>query len=153
MTAASLTWDYEYQIEHDGNSCAYWITAIRSEAVFDQRRSWVRPEHRRPEILAHEQGHFDLTQIYKRLMDERAAELIGSRRHCEGDTIEQASSFTQRDAAESVQAVFDAIWTRYMSAQREYDAQTSHGIAAGSQRRWSDRIRAGLESGTWPDSA
>jgi len=153
MTAASLTWGYEYQIEHDGESCAYWITEIRSEAVFDQRRSWVRPTHRKPEILAHEQGHFDLTQIYKQLLDERAAELIGLRQRCEGSTIEQASSFTQRDAAESVQAVFDAIWTRYMAAQRAYDEQTAHGISAGTQRRWSEKIQSALESGAWSDPA
>lgn len=149
MTAASLSWGYEYQIERGEDDCAYRITAVRAQAIFNQRDSWVRPGHRNPTVLAHEQGHFDLTQIYKVILDERASELIGRRNACEGDSLEAASSFTEKDAAALVQALFDEVWQAYLAAQATYDQLTRNGTEPQAQEEWTGRIERALRDGRW----
>ena len=149
ITAASIRWGYEYRIERNSGDCAYRITSVHSEATFGRRDSWVRPEHRNAAVLIHEQGHFDLTQIFERMFNERAAELIGVRNSCEGSTFEEASKFAERRAAALVQTVFDSIWQGLATAQAAYDGQTRHGIETEPQTLWTNRIRRALRTGVW----
>ena len=149
ITAASIRWGYEYRIERNSGDCAYRITSIHSEATFGPRDSWVRPDYRNAAVLIHEQGHFDLTHIYERMFAERAAELIGVRNSCEGSTLKEASRFTEQRAAALVEAVFDDIWQGLTATQAAYDDQTRHGIETDSQTLWTERIRRGLQTGTW----
>lgn len=149
ITAASLRWGYKYRVERDSSYCAYRITDIHSEATFSQRDSWAKPDYRIAAVLTHEQGHFDLTQIYKRVLDERAADLIGVRNTCAGSTLEEASRSTERAAAALVQALFDGIWQQLSVTQAAYDYQTQHGIATEPQKRWTESIQRGLRTGNW----
>ena len=103
-------------------------------------------------VLNHEQGHFDLTQIYKLILDERAHHMIGVRDTCEGDTIEEASEFTNKRAAGQVETLFDDVWQQYTSTQETYDEQTRHGILMEMQNLWTDKIRRGLRLERWGDS-
>ena len=151
LTAASLSWSYQYEIERDAISCFYRITDIHAQAIFDRGDSWVKPDHRNAEVLNHEQGHFDLTQIYKLILDERAHHLIGARDTCEGDTVEEASAFTERKAAEQMETVFKAVWQKYASTQETYDDQTRHGILIETQNLWTEKIHRGLRREQWND--
>ena len=149
ITAASIRWGYEYRIERDGGDCAYRFTNVHSEATFGPRDSWVRPDHRNAAVLIHEQGHFDLTQIYERMFEERATTLIGVRNPCEGGTLAEASKVAAAHAAALLQTVFDGIRQRLTAAQAAYDDQTRHGIETQPQMLWTDRIQRGLQTGTW----
>ena len=151
LTAASLSWSYQYEIEHDASSCFYRITDIHALASFSQGDSWVKPDHRNAAVLNHEQGHFDLTQIYKLILDERAHHLIGARDTCEGDTVEEASEFAEKKAAEQVETVFKAVWQKYSSTQETYDEQTRHGILIETQNLWTEKIHRGLRREQWND--
>lgn len=151
VTAASLSWGYDYKIERNGDACAYWITGVRAQAVFDQADSWVRPGHRNAAVLGHEQGHFDLTQIYKLILDRRMSALVGDRRPCEGDTLEKASRSAEARAAERARIVFEDVWRRHLSTQQAYDGQTRHGLETEAQALWTERIRRGLRLGTWDE--
>lgn len=149
MTAATLSWGYEYQIERDDESCAYWLTDIHAEAIFNQRESWVRPGYRNASVLGHEQGHFDLTQIYKLILDDGADELIGRRNPCEGGSIQEASRFADESAAELAHVLFDDVWQQYLATQERYDAETQHGTVSDAQSRWTESIQRRLRSGQW----
>ena len=151
-TASSLSWSYQYEIELDAVSCFYRITDIHAQAIFNQGDSWVKPGHRTAAVLNHEQGHFDLTQIYKLILDERAHHMIGVRDTCEGDTIEEASEFTNNRAAGQVETLFEDVWQRYTSTQETYDEQTRHGILTETQNLWTEKIRRGLRLERWDDS-
>jgi hypothetical protein len=153
MTAASLSWGYEYRIERDERACAYRITSVRTDAVFNQNESWVRPGHLTVAVLGHEQGHFDLTQIYKVILDARAGALVDRQRRCEGGSLDAASRFTERDAATLMRGLFDEVWEEYLATQTEYDRHTRNGTATEMQRRWTDSIRQSLRSGRWAPPA
>jgi len=149
MTAATLRWNYEYALEREASSCRYWIEQVDSEAVFNQADSWVRPGYLTEPILRHEQGHFDLTEVFKRELDSRTADLVGARAACSGPTLDAAVATAERGAAERVQSVFNAVWETYAATQALYDRRTQHGTLAGEQALWSEAITAALASGRW----
>ena len=151
LTAASLAWSYEYAIERDDKSCLYRITGIHTQAIFNPGDSWVKPGHRTAAVLNHEQGHFDLTQIYKLILDERAHHLIGARDRCEGDTVGEASEFAESRVAEQVQGLFQDMWQKYTSTQETYDDQTRHGTVMGTQGLWTEIIQRGLRLEQWEE--
>lgn len=149
VTAASLGWAYEYDVSYSTSSCTYRITAIRSTVVFDTEQSWVRPGHRTPAVLEHEQGHFDIAQIHKLMFDEAVADLIGTQGMCEGGNARTASADAEDRIARVVKPVHERVWRDLMSVQDSYDAQTRHGMDAAAQQRWLERIAAGLRGQQW----
>lgn len=151
LTAASLRWSYEYNIERDNWNCSYQITDLHAQAIFNQGDSWVKPSHRTAVVLNHEQSHFDLTQIYKLIFDARAHHLINVRNTCEGDTIEEAVNFTEGSVVVQAEALFEDVWQRYRSTQETYDDQTLHGVLMETQNLWTERIRRALRLEQWDD--
>ncbi len=151
LTATLLRWSYEYEIERDNHSCFYQITDLYAQAIFNQGDSWVKPSHRTAVVLNHEQGHFDLTQIYKLIFDERAHHLIDFRNTCEGDTIEEAVEFTEGRAVVQAETLFEDVWQSYRSTQETYDDQTHHGILMETQSLWTERIHRALRLEQWDD--
>lgn len=153
VTTASLVWTYEYDVQRSGGRCAYRILDIRSEAVFDGTRSWVRPGHRTAAVLAHEQGHFDITQIHKLAFERAVRDLIGTSDPCRGRSMRRASAEAQTAIAGIVKPIYERIWREHMRLQAAYDTDTRHGIDAEAQRRWLERIAEGLRRGSWDTRA
>ncbi len=151
LTAASLRWSYQYEIERDYWSCFYKITDLHAEAIFNQGDSWVKPGHQTAAVLNHEQGHFDLTQIYKLIFDERAQHLIDARNTCERGSIEEAVEFVEGRVVVQAEALFEDVWQSYTSTQETYDDQTNHGILMETQDLWTKRIHRGLRLERWDD--
>jgi len=149
MTAASLSWGYGYALERGNGRCFYRITNIDVEAIFNRQDSWIRPGHETHRVLEHEQGHFDITQLFKLKLEALTRELIGVRRACEGASVEEASDFTEREARRAVSAVADKIWSEHVAAQETYDDQTHHGTVPDIQAEWLEAIGRGVDEGKW----
>ncbi len=149
LTAATLSWTYEYEVRHSADACTYRITAIRSAAVFDTNQSWVRPGHRNEHVLDHEQGHFDITQIHKLVLDEAVQNLVGATGECRGRSLRRASADAEAEIAGRIGPIYDRVWANHARTQRAYDAETRHGLDAEAQRRWLDVIAAGLQGRRW----
>jgi hypothetical protein len=50
--------------------CQYQITKINSIGMFNRNQSWIKEEvSKDPDVLNHEQGHFDILEIYARKME------------------------------------------------------------------------------------
>lgn len=148
VTAASLGWSYEYALERAGASCIYRITRIEAWAVFDPSASWVKPGHRTASVLAHEQGHFDITQIHKLRFEQDSRRLVGATGTCTGGSTRRASKSVAAEVEQRVQPLYDRAWREHTRAQEAYDRETRHGMDAAAQQRWSQRIAAGLK-GRW----
>ena len=148
-TAASLGWSYALHVEHDAEHCVYLISAVETQAVFDRARSWVRPGHATAPVLTHEQGHFDIAQIFKLEFDARARELLDSPLGCTGDSGDTAVADADAKAKATIQRLADSIWQDYLAAQELYDERTEHGLDAGEQARWTARIAAALHGEPW----
>lgn len=98
--------------------------------TFDKRQSWVHPGGECPAVLRHEQGHWDLCEIYTRKMQRRF----------------DALSIRGGKLTEMVARVFDQVEGEYLRRQEAYEAETRHGIDKDAQAIWEQRIARELAS-------
>jgi hypothetical protein len=90
----------------------------------------IRSADQTPELLEHEQGHFDLMVLTARAM---AAEL---------EKLEAASP---QELQKSVTAILETHRTRAKAVDHEYDSQTDHSRNVPQQRRWRKLIDDALQ--------
>ena len=113
---------------------AFVITVAPEPRRTTVRRSVGTP----PELLRHEQGHFDLVVLAARaLARELGGMLAGS-----------ASELSKR-----VEGSVDEHTNRADRLSRRYDAETDHGRDAGAQARWLRVIADALRRGAVDDLA
>lgn len=103
--------------------------------VMERDRSWALPEPRTAAALAHEQGHFDLTEVYRRILERELQGLSG-----EGWTAVEAEHALRARAGEALQRVT----ARHSEVQALYERETDHGRHAAGQADWEERIAAWL---------
>jgi hypothetical protein len=88
--------------------------------TFYTNKSWVRSDAKIASILVHEQGHFDLCEIYTRKL--RA--MMGN------------FDFHTADAKGSLMAMFSKVNDEYELRQQAYEAETIHGTDEQQQKKW-----------------
>ncbi|MBG8551985.1 DUF922 domain-containing protein [Hymenobacter guriensis] len=100
------------------------------KAVFTPSESWVRePGKAKPELLRHEQAHFDLTEVHARQMRQKLA-------------LMQFDCDKLQPALNNYTKVAFMIWQRDMS---RYDQETNHGLNAERQQQWEAAVKQRLE--------
>ena len=107
--------------------CRETTLDIRIDAEFYPTSSWVKPPRKSPELLRHEQGHFDITELYARKMRKaiRDANIT-----CEDD----------RQAEAAGKKIFNQLDQQWEKAEKQYDADTSDGTNPVKQKEASERI-------------
>ncbi|HUF72570.1 MAG TPA: hypothetical protein VMR74_06710 [Gammaproteobacteria bacterium] len=136
----SLSWSYAYEVEWSRGTCTFRIMSIESAAGFHPEGSWARPNHRTPDVLLHEQGHFDITRLHYVEFVERTRGLIGDTRECRGSSERRAKRNAESEIARLAGTVYEGVWREYRREQEAYDDETRHGIDTGTQAEWTRRI-------------
>ena len=99
--------------------------------TFYANKSWVKPDGKISSVLDHEQGHFDLCEIYTRKLRDRMNNV-----------------YTQvPDIMKTLMSVYSEISNEYESRQQAYEQETTHGTNISEQRKWKDMMAKEL-SGT-----
>ena len=96
-------------------------------AYFDKKQSWVKPEAYTTYHLAHEQGHFDITEIYSRRLDIALKE--------RGFVCGEEEQF------EDFINAFLEDWQR---SEKQYDIDSGFSTKPAQQLIWLEKIRAEL---------
>ena len=96
--------------------------------TFYVNKSWVRPDAKIASILVHEQGHFDLCEIYTRKLR----------------TMMSNFDFHVADVKGSLMAIFTKVNDEYELRQQAYEAETTHGTNDGQQKKWLQIISSEL---------
>lgn len=94
---------------------------------FLKKKSWIK--NQKPLVLAHEQGHFDISEIYARKIRKKLKELL------EKDIVEETI------LSQAVNALLSELETY----QQRYDEETHHGFVLEKQKIWEGNIRKELE--------
>jgi hypothetical protein len=102
-------------------------------AFFSPSGSWVKPEGKTPELLRHEQGHFDMAELYALRLRKA---ILDAKIGC-GDTA------TANAAGEKMVSEFQKGW---QDAERKYEEDTKYGTDLGRQDAASHKIAADLEA-------
>lgn len=90
--------------------------------TFYVNKSWVRPDAKIAEILFHEQGHFDLCEIYTRKLRVAMS------------TVD----LTAPNLKQVLEQVYFDVKEQYENRQFAYETETTHGTNFAHQRRWHD---------------
>lgn len=101
-----------------------------TKATFYCYSSWVKPEGKKEHsLLKHEQIHFDLVEVYRRMLQKKL-----------NDT--RYTLFNLEDAKNEAGEFFK-MYTKRASL---YDDQTNHGLITEKQKEWNDKIAEELDS-------
>ncbi|HEY4150507.1 MAG TPA: DUF922 domain-containing protein [Chitinophagaceae bacterium] len=115
LTSSGIGFGYSYS-DRDGFT---WHIA----GLFDKEKSWVKMKD--DYILAHEQGHFDITEIFARRLNKELKEYKVSK-----DRV-------QKDAP----AIYQAIMKEQFEMENRYDDETDNSRKKDKQAAWLEKIR------------
>jgi Bacterial protein of unknown function (DUF922) len=136
-----LTWN-DYKASPDPNSDAaasttsylaieYNITSssfgYNIESRFSKTRSWGL--HKTAYILSHEQGHFDIAEIFARKLNKQMSEY----------------RFNKRTYQQDLNKIYHDILDEKEKMQNDYDKETNHSIKKEKQTEWLEKIAKMLE--------
>jgi predicted secreted Zn-dependent protease len=110
----------EYHVTN--NTFTYTVTCL-----FSKTRSWGR--NKTDYILQHEQGHFDITEIFARKLAKELSDY----------------KFNSEDYERQVNVIYKRIMDEKEEYQNRYDMETDFSRNKEKQAEWLDRIRAELE--------
>lgn len=134
-----------YRIEQRRRDWVVSLTELEVWAVVDRTQSWNRLP-RDAALLDHEQGHFDITQIFaleaqnSLLQDVRRGKPLQAR----GATRDEAIKAFEKKLSERLQALAEAS----SEEQRAYDKATENGLnitaQADARREHKRRLEAAI---------
>ena len=95
---------------------------------FKKKESWTRNTDSE-QLLAHEQLHFDVTELYARKLRKKLSELK--------DPCSKGAS--------KVQGIYNSNFDELHEYQASYDKQTKHGINKKEQAKWVETVAKELK--------
>jgi hypothetical protein len=134
---------------------------IDTRAVFINKQSWVKdPANASDALKKHEQGHFDICEIYRRKLEKKLKELLGGLEGVGEDADKTAAEKaaladlkTKTSAvADKVNKAIEDIFKAESAKQKEYDkpTETDHGKDATKQAAWCQEIQKALNGQNSP---
>ncbi len=117
-TSTSLSIDYHIS----GSQFSYTI-----KSWFSRSRSWGR--NKTDYILSHEQGHFDIAEIYARKLHQRMS----------------AYTFSKKNYQKELNRIYNEVADEKAAVQQQYDRETRHSIDEVKQAEWLKKISRMLE--------
>ncbi len=131
-----LTWaDYKGKARTDTDAAASTATYLGIEYNFNNKgfgykitcsfsktKSWGL--YKTDYILAHEQGHFDIAEIFARKLNRQMREY----------------KFNKNNFKEDLKKIYLNITTEKETMQNEYDRETNHSIIKDKQTEWLRKI-------------
>ena len=121
-TYSGVQYTYKYTSDPD---LKFSFDAV---SFFDKNRSWKNPDRINEYILAHEQLHFDISELHARMLRKAFAEKI----------------FSERFEKE-IKSIYEQNNASRRKMQTQYDDETDHSKNAEAQARWNIHIQQQLD--------
>ena len=104
-----------------------------AQATFDPNTSWFRdPKNASAALLRHEQLHFDITEVYARIMRQKLVAFSA-----------KANCLKLQPAFNNLTKGVYAEWDR---EENRYDQESNHGLNAPRQAFWEKQTQQKLEA-------
>ena len=121
-TSAGITYSYRYTKINNTYSFKFDVAAS-----IDKNKSWTKLNKQTPELLRHEQVHFDLAELYSRQLLEEFT----------------SHKFTN-NYKEEIKQITDTVFQELTNSQLKYDEETNHGRKEEKQQEWEAYIKRQL---------
>ena len=143
-----LNWsDYKARPNPNSDAVATTTTVLAVEYNFNNRqfgysiksrfsktRSWG--SHKTDYILSHEQGHFDIAEVFARKLNKNLSEY----------------TFNKKTYQKDLKKIYEDITEEKEETQNDYDKETKHSINKNKQAEWLKKIGVMLEEyAGWAD--
>jgi hypothetical protein len=102
---------------------------LKIQAVFDKKLSWVKKKDKNDLILSHEQGHFDIAEIFARRLK---IEILNA-------------DLNEKNFQKQLSSLINKNTTELGKQQKLYDKETNHHINKIEQKKWDDWIKEELQ--------
>ncbi len=121
--AALTTSAIQFNFTYDGHNLNYTITC-----QFDKNKSWgkVKTDY----ILSHEQGHFDITEIYARKLNK---------------SMKEYSVGNVKSLNKDLNKIYQTTMHELNRYQDVYDGETNFSINKEKQAEWLEKISKELK--------
>lgn len=144
VTSTKLNYQYRYQSAFRPGRATAKLTELELTSEFEPQQSWNRrPDD--PQLLRHEQGHFDITEAVR----VRAAAFWKSR-----IGVLRVTGATEKAAIAKLDSVVKRemrpFFERIQVLHREYDRVTMHGQQQDKQRKWRAMLAAAAKDAKPP---
>ena len=113
-TSSGITYTWHVEINRDSRKFTFTV-----KSFMDKSRSWTKVEKQTPELLKHEQIHFDISEFFARKLQEA----LNGRSYTDDYKNEIGSIYLQMLEARS-------------AMEAKYDDQTNHSINKTKQAIW-----------------
>jgi hypothetical protein len=127
-----INWSSQYRTAVRGRVATAYLTQFDATAASDTSKSWHRWGKNKSELLDHEQGHFDITQIHALRLEIKFRKLLAAKKPPAG------TGQTEAAAVEGLNNLLDkqcrAAKAVCDEENVEYDRLTTHGAALEKQR-------------------
>ena len=131
----TIRWHASYSITSSGSNWTGHVTSVTVTNTMEPSLSWVVPGKGDDRVLCHEQGHFDLNEVYRRKL-EIVLPCLQSRSASKQGAIDELDAALRRQANE--------ILEQLQAVQARYDAESGHGNDPSGQGRWEAQIAGWL---------
>ena len=92
-------------------------------STFYPEGSWYLPQRVTPYILAHEQAHFDISELHARMLRKNLA----------------GKKFSKKIKSE-IEAIYEQIEQKRRAMQTKFDAETDHSRNVEKEMQWENFI-------------
>ena len=123
-TSSGLSYGWSLKTSIAGSELDYKV-----ESFFNPDLSWVKPGSESLHLLAHEQLHFDITELHARKL--RAA-------------MEKFDVGKVKDVKQTLKSLYQKIEAERREMQERFDAETKHSQEEEMQMEWQEFIEAEL---------
>ena len=115
-TTSGISYSWSMRSSARGKEYSYEVFSF-----FIPERSWVRAGGGSSNLLAHEQLHFDITELYARKLRKALVEFDFE---------------NSRDVKSALQNLYKKMETERALLQKKFDAETEHSIDEAAQLKW-----------------
>lgn len=131
----TIRWHAGYSVTSNGGSWTGRVQTVTVTNTMEPSLSWVVAGKADARVLRHEQGHFDLNEVYRRKL-EILLPCLQSQSASKQAAIDELDAELHRRAGQ--------ILEQLQVLQTRYDAETAHGNNPSGQTRWEAQIAVWL---------
>ncbi len=133
----TIRWHATYSVTSSGSTWTGHVQTVTVTNTMEPSLSWVVRGKGDASVLRHEQGHFDLNEVYRRKLEILLPCL-------------RSQSASKQEAIDVLDATLrgraDEILDQLQAAQARYDAESGHGNNSSGQARWEAQIATWLRN-------
>lgn len=119
----------------------FLIEDIQLTTQFLRHLSWIREKQSSLDLLKHEQGHFDLAESFRSVIEKKIQnEFKDKKFSTRGNNGEQQKQFAREDSGSMIKKKLEAYLHELSQMRKTYDKETEFGLNLNKQKEYDKKF-------------